>query len=127
MASLADALFDRLSTITAIGGPTAPRVYRSRLPQPYQLPALTYHRVDTAFEYAHDGDQLVIHPRYQISCWANTNAEAEALARTAQTTLDGWTHTQLNAALPQGQYDVTDPETGVWQVVLDVIVWWKVV
>lgn len=120
VAALGDALFDALATITTVGG----RVYRGRLPQPYTLPALTYLRVDTVFEYAHDGDQELVHPRWQISCWAGTNAAAEALAVEVQGTLDGWTHTQVAAVLPQNKYDVTDPDTGVYQVALDVIIWW---
>lgn len=127
MAELGDALFDALKTIATIGGPGAPRLYRNRLPQPYTLPAVTMTRVDTVFEYAHDGDSTLVHPRWQISCWAETNAAAELLAGTVQTTLDAWTHAQVASVLPQNKYDLTDPDTRVHQVALDVIIWWKTI
>ena len=124
--SLSDAVFDVLATIVAVGGPAAPRVYRSRLPQPYTLPALTFFRVDTVFEYAHDGDSGLIHPRWQVSCWASTNKAAETLARSVQQAFDTWFIAGTRHALPVGQSDLTDPETGVHQVAIDFIIWWKV-
>lgn len=123
MTSLADLVYDVLAPIPTIGGPAAPRVYRGSLPQPYTLPALTFFRVDTVFEYAHNGDNDLIHPRFQISCWAATNAAAEALAKAVQTVFDAWAQ---GTALPQGQTDLSDPETGVHQVAIDYILWWNV-
>ena len=121
--TLSDDVYDVLAPIVTIGGPAAPRVYRRSLPQPYTLPALTFYRVDTVFEYAHDGDSELIHPRYQVSCWATTQDAAEKLAREVQQKMDAWAG---GAALPQDQNDLTDPETGVHQVVIDFVLWWKV-
>ena len=118
--SLSDALFDALQAL--VGG----RCYRLRLPQPYTLPALTLTRVDTVFEYAHDGDAGLIHSRWQVSCWAATNKAAETLARNVQTALDSWMVAGTRHALPAGQNDMTDPETGIHQMVIDFIIWWKV-
>ena len=117
--SLADDVYDVLDTVATVGD----RIYRRRLPQPYTLPALTFFRVDTVFEYAHDGDSALIHPRFQVSCWAATNAAAEALAREVQQAFDAWAG---GTALPVGQYDVTDPDTDVWQVVIDFVLWYNI-
>lgn len=124
--SLEDDVFDALAVIPAIGGPGSARLYRNTLPQPYTLPAITYHRVDTVFEYAHNGDNGLIHPRFQVSCWANTNAAALAIAKTVQTTMDSWLVTGSRHALPVNQYDLTDPDTGVYQVAIDFIIWYTV-
>jgi hypothetical protein len=124
--SLEEAVYDALAPIVAIGGPGAPRLYRNMLPQPYTLPAITYFRVDTVFEYAHNGDNGIIHPRFQVSCWAATNAAALSLAATVQTTMDAWFTAGTRHALPVNQYDLTDPDTGVHQVALDFILWYTI-
>lgn len=110
-----------LSGIVTVGGPAAARV-SFKLASPMVLPAITYFRVDTGFEYAHDGDSGLIHPRYQISCWAATQVAAIALAREVQQALDVWSG---GAALPQNQHDVSDPESKVFQTVLDYVLWWN--
>ena len=117
--SLSDALFDALQALVA------GRCYRLRLPQPYTLPALTISRIDTTFEYAHNGNQSLTHGRWQVSCWASTNKAAETLAGQVQTAIDGWIIAGTRHALPANQYDMTDPETGVHQMIIDLIVWWK--
>ncbi len=125
--SLSDDLFDRLATIGTIGGPAAPRLYRRSLPQPFTLPAITFFRVDTVFEYAHDGDSELIHPRYQVSCWAATNAAANLLAREVQVLMDGWTAIHGGAALPVGQTDAeSDTEVAVPQAIIDYIIWYNI-
>ena len=123
--TLSDDLYTALSPIVAIGGPGAPRIYRTHFKQHYTLPALTFFRVDTVFEYAHDGDADLIHPRYQVSCWAATNNAADTLAATVKTTLDAWLAIGSRVALPVNQYDLTDPETGVHQIALDFVIWFN--
>ena len=110
-----------LNPIVAIGGPGAARISVGMLAQPITLPAITFFRVDTVFEYAHDGDSELIHPRYQISCWATTSAAAVSLARAVQTAMDSWAG---GTALPAGQSDLSDPETGIHQVAIDFVLWW---
>jgi hypothetical protein len=104
----------------------APRVYRNSLPQPYVLPAITYFRVDTVPELSHGSDNDandLIHPRFQISCWATTNAAAVALAKTVRTTFKAWVVVGTKHAEWANQYDLTDPDTGVHQVIVDFIIW----
>ena len=110
-----------LGTIVAIGGPANARISAGMLAQPQTLPALTFFRVDTVFEYAHNGDNDLIHPRFQISCWATTSAAAVSLARSVQTAMDAWAG---GPALPAGQSDLSDPETGIHQVAMDFVLWW---
>jgi hypothetical protein len=110
-----------LNPIVAIGGPAAARISVGMLAQPQTLPAVTFFRVDTVFEYAHDGDSELIHPRFQISCWATTSAAVVSLARSVQTAMDTFA---AGKALPQDQRDLTDPDTGIHQVALDYIIWW---
>ena len=121
--TLSDDLYTALAPIVAIGGPGAARIYRTHFKQSYTLPALTFFRVDTVFEYAHNGDNDLIHPRYQVSCWAATNDAADTLAATVKTTLDAWLTVGSRVALPVNQYDLTDPETGVHQIALDFVIW----
>ena len=124
--SLEEDVYDALAPIVAVGGPGAPRVYRNSLPQPYVLPAITYFRVDTVFEQAHNSDSDatdLIHPRFQISCWATMNAAALAIARTIRTTFKAWGVVGTKHAMPVNQYDLTDPDTGVHQIVIDFIIW----
>ena len=124
--SVSDDLFDHLSTIALIGGPAAPRLYRHRLPAPIPtMPALTFFRVSSVFEYAHDGDNELVQARFQISCWATTNAGATALARAVQQRMDTWHATFGGSALPAGQYDLVEPDVDIYQAPIDYLIWYK--
>jgi len=124
--SVSDDLFDHLATIALIGGPAAPRLYRRKLPAPIpDMPALTFFRITTGFEYAHDGDSTLIGPRYQVSCWAETGAGAETLARTVQQRMDTWHTIFGGAAIPIEQYDMIESETGMFHVPIDFRIWYN--
>ena len=115
-----------LTPIVAIGGPGAPRVYSTSLPQPYTLPAITFFRVDTPSEGSHDSDSDpldLIHPRFQISCWATTDAVALPIARTVRTIFKAWGISGTRHAQWVDQRPITDPDTGVHQTVIDFIIW----
>lgn len=117
--SLADSIYDQIQALTA------GRCYRLTLPQPWTLPAITYLRVDTLSEYSHDGDSDLDHPRWQISCWAESHPEAEELARQVRQAMQGWKAVYGLPAFCVGQHDLPQPETGVYQVAVDFVIWWK--
>ncbi len=123
--TLTDALFDHLTAAPGVAALIGGRCYRFTLPQEPTLPALTYFRVDTVPEYSHDGDSNLDHPRFQVSCWAESQSVSEALARQVRLAMRGWRVAYGQPAFFAGQHDVSQPETGIYQVVCDYIIWWK--
>jgi hypothetical protein len=101
------------------------RVYPAgRLPQGVTLPALTYQRISTPPEYSHDGLSKLIHPRYQLDCWAETQLEAEALAASVITAMGKWHQVFGQPAQLMDQRDGLDSETGLYRQSLDFAVWY---
>lgn len=117
--SQADALYDQIQDL--VGG----RCYRGALPQEWTLPALTLLRVSTLPTYSQDGDSNLDAARWQISCWAETHAAAEALARQVRARMANWHAAYGQPAFFSGQYDVPQPDTGIYQVATDFEIWWK--
>ena len=118
--SLADSIYDQIQALT-VG-----QCRRLSLgDQPWTLPATTYQRIDTIPEYSHGGDSNLDHGRWQISCWADTHPAAEALAKQVRQAMAGWKVAYGQPAFCAGQYDIAQPETGVYQVACDFIIWWK--
>ncbi len=117
--SLADALYDHLQDLAS------GHCYRGALPQEPTLPALTFFRVSTLPEYSHDGDGTLDWARWQVSCWAETHAAAESLAAQVRMRMASWHAAYGRPAFCEGQYDVPQPETGMFQVAVDFGIWWK--
>lgn len=124
--SQADAVYDFFTGDPGVAAIIGDRFYRrGMLPQGASLPACTMLRVGGPREFSHSGDSNLAHPRWQISCWAGADAQAEALARAVIRACNGWHGAYGGAALPSEPVDVPQPETGVVQLAVDVQLWWK--
>lgn len=120
--SLKERVYDQLTGHAGVAALVGTRVYRKALPQRPTLPALTYLIVITIPMYSHGGDTKFDSVRVQVSCWAETDGGADALAAQVRLAMNGWKAAHGDPAFLENDVDMTVPETGVHQRVLDWII-----
>lgn len=108
-----------ISTINTATGYN--RCYHDGLPANVTLPASVVQRVSTVPDNTHDGPAFDT-VRYQVSCWAETKAASVALAATVRTALDR-NMSAVELSLMENKLGIKDPETGLYQTILDFFVW----
>jgi hypothetical protein len=96
------------------------RMYPTQLPQEPTLPALTYQRVGGEAEYSH-GSSAARSPHIQFTCWAATYLACEALSLQVIAAADAWHDAMGGAAFADDPIDMSEPNTGVYQIVVDVL------
>lgn len=123
--SVESELVSQLTSFAGLAALVADRVYRS-LPQEPVLPAVTYLRVDTAVENDHAGFDGLIHPRFQVECWALTDLVALDVAEQVMAAAQDWC-SKGKPMLWQDQKDDPDEtaETGRHRIIQEYIIWHK--
>ncbi len=114
-------VFTRLSAFPGLVALLAARVYPLLLPQEVVLPAISYQRISGVREQSLTGDSALQHPRFQFSCWAETYAEALAVAEQVRLALQGIT--AAGGGYYEGAFDLYDSETGWYYVPVDITIW----
>lgn len=111
----------------AVADLTSDRIWPGRRPQNGALPGVVYQRIDTPRTRAHSGPSGLAHPRFQLSCWGRTLAEAVGLAELARFALDGYQgdmgDTYVCGIHVANELDDEDVDTGHWRRIVDVIIW----
>ena len=123
-----EAVYDRL--ISEVGIDAYPLV----LPASVTLPAMTYQRISTVFDYTHDGDALLDRVRFQFDIWAETFAEARQLAGTLRAAWSGYVgqvyenpEIHVSGAFISGERDLREDEPPRYRVSMDVMMWVRTV
>jgi len=102
-------------------------IHPVHLPQGFRLPAVSYQRISGPRIRAHEGPSGLARPRIQVDCWAETYAAAKELARRVRQSVDGWrgesAGIRINDVSVVTEMDGYEPDTGIWRVQLDLIVW----
>jgi hypothetical protein len=119
--SIETALGAHLCTFVALVGN---RVHDKRLPQEPTFPALTFQRISTLPLYSHQGYSGYTECRFQISCWAMSQASVRQVAAQVRTALDGYAglmsaDTQVGHCFCIGDRDFYEPETKRFHAPLD--------
>ena len=134
MPTLTTALKDLLAScagLTAIIGSNPMRYYPVRLPQPPIIyPAITYQRVDSVGVYAHSGYSGLQNARIQLTIWAQTYAQGDAIETVLRaqppTGINGFRGTQSGLQidrifLTDGLTDF-DTDTSIHQRTIDLLI-----
>jgi len=116
--TFAENLYAYLLSRADIVALVAARIYPMKLPQRPTLPALTFQRVANAPEYSHDPGAAHM-PLVQITAWADTYKEAEALSTLVSLAVDAWGSVMVGAAFVSNIVDLSEPATKVYQVAVD--------
>lgn len=127
MAEVETAIVTRLNAYGGLTALTSMRIYPLILPQEPTYPAVTYQRIDGPREHAFGGDMGIPHPRIQVDSWGKTYASAKAVATQVRGALQRWadagaTPEVLDCLLDNDEDDY-EPQTGVYRVRQDWIVW----
>lgn len=97
------------------------KVYPNEAPQGTLAPYVVYSRAATAPVNALDGHCGLDNVRLQLDCYATDKLAAKRLARQVRTLLQG----SDAKALPVGEYDDRDPDTGFFRHIVDMSCWEK--
>lgn len=121
--TIRDDIYTRLTTgSTTLTGLIGTRVYRTQLPQNPTLPALTYWKVSGNRLYDLSQSVGVSDPRFQVSCWARTSAEAEDVAEAVRGVMADWKWDgQLHSCELVNETDLYDNEVEDYQIALDFV------
>lgn len=120
-----------LLTKTDITNIVTARIYANTLPQKPTLPALTYNRIATErSQTLNTGRPGLAAARLQFDCWGKTYAEVKTLAEKMRLTLQGFSGVLSGGISAQaihlfGEWDMYEPTTQEFRVVLDFEVWFS--
>lgn len=109
------------STLTGNSGVSAlvsTRVYPLQLPQKPTYEAITYQRISNGPQ---NGSTAIRDSRWQISCWAETYAEAHVLAAAVKTAFEYLTDDSIKMAYVVNELDDYDDEAKAYRTIVDVI------
>jgi len=88
--SIEEALHTRLAGHAGLAALVGSRIYPSVLPQGVALPALSYAKSAGPRVHAMGTDPGLARPRFEISCWSPSYAEAKQVAAQARAALGRW-------------------------------------
>lgn len=131
MAVLEEGLYSYLSTFAGLTALVSTRVYPDKIPQGATLPCLTYQRISTPREHAHDTSGIgtdLAHPRFQFNAWATTKSSAKAINEQVRAAMNGKrgtiaTGVSINSALSADERYRYEPETTLHTYESDFIIW----
>lgn len=102
------------------------RVYPAVIPQDAPYPAVAYQRISTVRDLAHDGPAGMALARFQVTCVAETYAQARALANAVRETLDGFrgemSGTTVHECAIENDVDDYNEVAGTWEVRADYMI-----
>ena len=134
MASLEDAIHDKLAATSAVTDLVSTSIFRGWRPQGStgDPPCVSFMRVDTVPVNAAAGSEALGNSRIQVDCWASTQVGARAIADAAKSALSGWTNASSPAISPVlllNDTDIPEPaEEGAGhrehRVSQDYSMWW---
>lgn len=118
------AVFQLLADSAAVGAICGDRIYPVQVPQGATLPCVTYGRVSAARWSAMGTDTGLVEKRFQVSCWAETYARANALAEAVRGALQRRRGTIDGVVIQDIFLDGDGPETwedevGAYQALAD--------
>ncbi len=122
MSALGEKVYIRLTTYPATAALIGNRCYPQVLPQDPTLPGVVYEVLpgDTSA-----GNGLIMTSRLRITAWAETKPESVEVAGAVQAALrqhqDRASLPQLIGCMDESNFDVYDPDTGLFGVTVDFI------
>jgi len=131
MISVEEGIFYKLKDDAGVSAIVGTRIYAQKLPQTPTMPSLTYQLITPMSLISHQGMSGTAFPRYQITCWDDTELGVIALAKAVRICLGCYKGTvgvapntvAIQASLPVGGYETYEPETGFFMRALDFQIW----
>lgn len=123
-----EGLYAHLSGLAGLTALISNRIYPLKAPQDAIYPLVVIQRVSGPRVYSHDGASGLAYPRFQISSWGRSAAEAKAVANQVRIGMNGFKGTmgddvEVDACFLATELDRYDPETERYGTLLDFIIW----
>ena len=106
------------------------RLYPVIAPQNVTAPYIVVFKVDGPRDHSHEGSSHLANPRFQLSIYSTTYAEAKAIAAAVQAVLEGYTGTMggaggvdVNGVFYENETDLYEEETKLFHVAVDYKMW----
>lgn len=113
-----------LSADESVSSLAGSRIYPLRIPQRAVLPAVVYQKIGVTPINSLDGDSGLDIVRLQVSCWAQTYAQAADLASAVRQAL---TNAPTLKCLTEFEIDGEDQETKSFRIITDFTIWSNVI
>lgn len=119
-------LYSRLSTYADLATLVSTRIYPFVAPQSVNKPYCTYQKISSGRMYSHSGYSGLQRPRMQVTCYAETYAQAKAVAAEAIAAIEGWpaANASVQSAFFENEEDFYDEETKLYQIPVDFFVYY---
>jgi hypothetical protein len=128
MAEIGTAIYSRLSNYAGLVALVADRVYPQKVPQDCPLPAVRITETMQAATHTLQADSALKRALYQVSVFAQTYAEAKAVAAQVQAALQDYSGTvatvAINRIIFDGSAALYDDSTQTDHIALDFEVWY---
>lgn len=128
--NIGEALYAYLKVDVDLSALISTRIYSLTLPQNCTMPAVTYRQISGPRVHTMGSDPGLTHPRFQFSCWGSSYGSAKDVARKLQAALQDYKGTMgggggvvVQASLLENELDIYDPDTKLYCVPLDFIIW----
>lgn len=97
-----------------VAGLVGNRIYPLVRPDGTGSPAITYQQISGFRDHVMTGPSGFVESRFQLNCWADTYAEADALADAVRSAVDGYSGTKESVVI-QGIHLVDEGDAIVLQ------------
>ncbi len=126
MPDIQQAIFSQLTNFAGLSALIAARAYPLMLPQNPTLPAVVYQIISNEREELHGGQTGDARPRFQITCWAATQAAVAAVATQVRLAVMSMAASVASVTIKgtynAGETHIYEPDTKRYGVALDFFV-----
>ena len=120
MATIEDAIYNILATDSGVSGVVGTRIYRVRMPDNPELPAITYQTSYGTQIESFTGYSGLKNPIISIDCWTKSAGAGQDLAEKVRTALHGYSGTYgdrtIDNVLEWSFVELYDSDTEVFHV-----------
>ena len=125
--SIEDAVFNRLDGHAGLTALVVSRIYPVQAPQNPTTPYVTYQRISTTRVSLIGTDTDIARPRFQVSAWSDGRDEAVSVSAQIRSALQRYAGTNSSIVIldsyMENEVDFYEPETGLYQVAIDFLIW----
>jgi len=118
--SVAEQIFTRLSTDSAVNALVSTRIYPNHFKQQDTLPAIRYTRISSTQYHTMGIDVPLERARFQVDVIADTYAVSDATATAVKDALRRWSESGVQDTFIVSDADIYDHETDLHRIRIDI-------
>ena len=118
--SVAEQIFTRLSTDSAVNALVSTRIYPNHFKQQDTLPAIRYTRISSTQYHTMGIDVQLERARFQVDVIADTYSVSDATATAVKDALRRWSESGVQDTFIVSDADIYDHETDLHRIRIDI-------